>query len=138
MPGRPPNENARRKNARPAFRRLPARGRVGDPPPWPLGGRVKPAERELWNELWASPQALAWEQLGWVRTVARYARVTIAAEQPGAMGIYLTEARQLEDRLGLNPKAMRSLGWDIALDDEETTAGDPDVVDLEAFRTRVG
>ena len=26
----------------------------------------------------------------------------------------MAEARQLEDRLGLNPKSMRALGWEIS------------------------
>ena len=134
--GPAPNPNARRRNARPAFRRLPV-ARTGAPPAWPLGGRTSTAERELWAELWRSPQAAAWEELGWVRTVARYARITIAAERPRAKGVVLTEARQLEDRLGLNPKAMRSLGWEVAADGSQETDGDADVVDLDAFRARV-
>jgi hypothetical protein len=135
--GPAPNPNARRRNTRPAFRRLPATGRQGDPPTWPLPGRRTNTERDLWAQLWTSPQAAAWEELGWVRTVARYARITIAAERPRAPGVVLTEARQLEDRLGLNPKAMRSLGWEITTDPGQETDGDADVVDLDAFRTRV-
>lgn len=36
MPGPPPNPNARRRNARVAMTRLPAGGRHGASPPWPL------------------------------------------------------------------------------------------------------
>lgn len=135
--GPAPNPNARRRNARPAFRRLPAAGRQGDPPAWPLGGRQSKLELTLWMQLWASPQATAWEELGWVRTVARYARITIAAERPKAIAAVMSEARQLEDRLGLNPKAMRSLGWEITTDAESAAPGD-DIVDLDAFRARLG
>jgi hypothetical protein len=65
--------------------------------------------------LWATPQAVAWERLGWTRVVARYCRVALAAEvlQKDA----LAEARQLEDRLGLTPKAMRLLLWTVASDE---------------------
>lgn len=36
MPGPPPNPNRRRRNATLAMTQLPAEGRKGDPPPWPL------------------------------------------------------------------------------------------------------
>lgn len=135
--GPPPSPNARRRNARPAFRRLHATGRPGVPPVWPLGGRATKQELALWEQLWASPQATAWEEMGWVRTVARYARITVAAERPKAIAAVMSEARQLEDRLGLNPKAMRSLGWEIATDTSQEASGDHDVVDLDAARARL-
>ena len=51
----------------------------------------------------------------------------------------MSEARQLEDRLGLNPKAMRSLGWEIsAVEGIAEGSSDPDVADLDAFRSRLG
>lgn len=37
MPGPPPNPNRRRRNATIAMTQLPAGGREGDPPTWPLG-----------------------------------------------------------------------------------------------------
>lgn len=111
-------------------------GRQGETPPWPLGRASRP-EVSLWEQLWACPQAVAWDELGWVRTVARYARITIAAERPKAIAAVMSEARQLEDRLGLNPKAMRSLGWEIAADLGGETDGDHDVVDLDAARARL-
>lgn len=92
----------------------------------------------MWTQLWSCPQAVAWEELGWVRTVARYARIAIAAERPKAIAAVMGEARQLEDRLGLNPKAMRSLAWEIAADIESGTSISDDVVDLDAFRARLG
>lgn len=136
--GPAPNPHARRRNARPAFRRLPAAGRDTPPPAWPLGGRASKGELELWAELWRSPQAVAWEELGWVRTVARYARITIAAERPRAIAAVMSEARQLEDRLGLNPKAMRSLGWEISSLEAVADHDDAGPADLDAFRARLG
>lgn len=136
--GPAPNPAARRRNARPAFRRLPAGGRQGEAPAWPLGKPTR-GEADLWTQLWSSPQAVAWEELGWIRTVARYARIALMAERRGrlANAAVMSEARQLEDRLGLNPKAMRSLGWDIVATAEETSDA-ADVVDIDSFRARVG
>ena len=93
--------------------RLPAGGRAGDPPRWPLPGRMTAAQRRLWAELWSTPQAVAWESLGWSRVVARYASLLLKAEVPRATAALLGEVRQLEDRLGLSPLAMLRLRWEI-------------------------
>lgn len=94
---------------------LPAEGRKGPAPRWPLDEPPLPTERKLWRDLWKTPQAVEWERLGWTRVVARYVRCALPAEDllPIAMG----EARQLEDRLGLTPKAMRLLLWTISTDE---------------------
>lgn len=96
--------------------KLPAEGRRGDAPAWPLA--VQSAfEAEAWEQAWRTPQAVAWERLGWVRTVARYCRVMVAAEQPDAAPALLAQATALEDRLGLTPKAMRLLLWEVVSDE---------------------
>lgn len=111
----PPKLDPVRRNARVGPVKLPAEGRQGDPPPWPLAGKPRAAEKAAWVELWATPQAVAWERLGWTRVVARYCRVMLAAELLDKDS--LAEARQLEDRLGLTPKAMRLLLWEIVSDE---------------------
>jgi hypothetical protein len=80
-----------------------------------MGGRMPPMVRWLWRQVWATPQALAWERLGWTRNVARYCLVLLKAEQMDKAA--LAEARQPEDRLGLTPKAIRMLLWEIAPDE---------------------
>jgi hypothetical protein len=97
--------------------RLPAEGRKGDTPLWPLAGRQTAAEKSAWAELWATPQAVAWERFGYTRTVARYCRVMVASEKPGAPAAIHAQATALEDRLGLTPKAMRLLLWEIVEDE---------------------
>lgn len=112
----PPKENPIRRNARVGPTLLPAAGRPGPAPRWPLDGDATAAELEAWQELWATPQAVAWETLGWTRTVARYCRAMLLAEasvHPQLMG----QVAALEDRLGLTPKAMRLLLWQIAGDE---------------------
>jgi hypothetical protein len=75
------------------------------------------AESRAWADLWHTPQAVAWERLGWTRTVARYCRVMVAAEKKNAPAALLAQAVSLEDRLGLTPKAMRLLLWEIVADE---------------------
>lgn len=134
MPGPPPNKNARRRNARPDWKALPAAGRTGDPPAWPLADPPNPVERGLWRDLWATPQAIAWEELGWTRVVARYARCVAEAENPATGAGLLGEVRQLEDRLGLSPMSLKRLQWEIVPEPTETSTG---VANIEDFRDRL-
>lgn len=123
MPGPPPKDPAtrRRRNAGPQLSKLPRSGRPGDPPPWPLPRQSK-AEKALWADLWATPQATQWEVGAWPRTVARYVRLVLKAESPSAPAGLHTEVRQLEDRLGLSPMAMLRLRWEVVDDDAAADA----------------
>ncbi len=113
----PPKFEPARRNARNGPVTLPAAGRDGDVPVWPLSTDATGDEAGAWRQLWATPQAVAWEQLGWTRTVARYCRLLVACEQPDASAAMHAAATALEDRLGLTPKAMRLLLWQIASDE---------------------
>lgn len=116
MPGPAPKDpsSRRRRNASVGKTLLPADGRKGDAPEWPLGS----SEPDVWADLWATPQSSAWERHGWTRVVARYSVLLGLAEDPELMtAALLGEVRQLEDRLGLNPKAMRSLLWEVTEDE---------------------
>ena len=116
MPGPAPKDpsSRRRRNVSVGKTLLPAGGRDGVVPAWPFSGASEP---ETWAELWGTPQSVAWERAGWTRTVARYALLLSEVEVPDAKASILAEVRQLEDRLGLNPKAMRSLLWEVTSDE---------------------
>lgn len=113
MPGPPPKKNARRRNARPDWVALPANGRKGKTPRWPLGGRTPRG----WVELWRSPQAVMWERGGNELLVARYLVLRNLIQRPASVdeinAAALSELRQMEDRLGLSPMAMKRLQWEI-------------------------
>lgn len=133
-----PGANTRRRNVRITRRGLPASGRSGDPPPFPIGKPTK-AVADLWADLWASPQAVAWEDFGWTRVVARYARLVVAAEKPKAPAALLNEVRQLEDRLGLSPVAMVRLQWEI-VDDQPFADDDHEqmsITNIDEYRRRL-
>lgn len=118
MPGPPPKpaDQRRRRNATVAMTRLPAEGRTGEPPRWPLAASAA-YDEDTWRDLWATPQAAAWERLGvgTVRMVARY--VVLLAEADVGEPKAAMEVRQLEDRLGLSPLAMLRLRWEVAADE---------------------
>lgn len=108
-----PAQRRRRNSTGASKTLLPAGGRKGATPRWPL----TVAKPTLWASLWKLPQAVVWEQTGAVRVVARYALLLEQAELPDASAALLGEVRQMEDRLGLNPKAMRSLLWEVSSDE---------------------
>lgn len=157
-----PAGTRQRRNATHATTRLPAAGRSGSAPAWPLPPDVSALalievleakveslrdqlnecqarsrarierdldvalskatvlraqvdqqveiEGQLWDELWCTPQSVAWEQLGWMRDVAQYVRHKVRGEA-GSLDD-AKEARQWSDRLGLNPLAMLRLRWE--------------------------
>lgn len=118
MPGPPPSENPVRRNARVGPVRLPASGRKGETPAWPLDERPDRTGERLWADLWRTPQSIMWERLGWVRIAARYVQLVLMAERAAKPeAAVLSHVLALEDRLGLTPKAMRNLLWEIAVDE---------------------
>jgi hypothetical protein len=135
MPGPAPDKNARRRNVRPDWVTLPGAGRSGPPPAWPLASKLPPAwAQPIWAQLWAKPQAVEWERLGMERVVARYVIILREAEKPGAFASTAGEARQIEDRLGLSPMALKRLQWEIAPVAKSETSGNAAVTSLDAYR----
>lgn len=62
---------------------LPAEGRQGPVPVWPL---ADPLDREidLWEDEWCRPQALLWDRNNQELEVALYVRAMVTAESPDA------------------------------------------------------
>lgn len=136
MPGPAPKKNVRRRNARPDWVQLPAAGRKGRAPKWPLEGRA-PAG---WADLWKLPQAVMWEKSNSAMQVANYLLIRMTAQKALFAGepnaALLAEMRQIEDRLGLSPMAMRRMQWEIAESDRSSgSASCGKVIDAnERFR----
>lgn len=112
--GPAPDPNALRRDRRSdgEWTVLPAEGRAGDPPAWPLVGQSE-REAELWTLLWRRPQAVEWERLHQTVEVALYVRNLSLAELPGSPVALGTLVRQQADALGLTIPGMRSLRWRI-------------------------
>ena len=72
---------------------------------------ARDAEVALWDDLWVTPQAVLWEEAHAEREVAQYVRWKIRAEQGDLKAA--SEARQLSDRLGLNPLALLRLRAEV-------------------------
>jgi hypothetical protein len=78
-------------------------------------------ETALWVDLWSSPQAVIWEESHAEREVAQYVRWKIRGEQGDLRAS--AEARQLSDRLGLNPLALMRLRAEVEHADEAEDRG---------------
>lgn len=102
---------------------LPASGRTGRPPAFPLPAGVieraaRARELALWAELWKTPQALWWERNPWLwLTVAKYCRVMVATEAaPAASASLLSRERELRNECALSPDGLKMNGLAIAPD----------------------
>lgn len=122
---------------------LPAAGRAGRPPAVPLPCKLGASGLLWWKWAWKTPQAAAWDagsrqivarrasledDLAAVSDMkgldlleladeesTRAARAIVAQVSALASGrlAILREMRELDDRLGLTPKAMAALRWKI-------------------------
>jgi hypothetical protein len=109
--GPAPDPNALRRD-RPSdkaeWTHLPAAGRQGDPPAWPIS-RANAAETAMWARLWALPQAIAWEHNRQELEVARHVRAALMADHRDApTNLRALVLRQMES-LGLTALGMRAL-----------------------------
>ena len=126
MPGPAPKPEGqrRRRNAAPTTLKLPAEGRAGDVPRWPLLGRAP----RLWAELWTTPQAAAWERLRMHRLVAKYVQDSLdvatlrsqmhrTGEPPTQYASLKSRVDRLEAELGLTPTGLLKNRWEIVADE---------------------
>lgn len=97
---------------------LPAEGREGATPAWPLTEQTI-REVELWEALWRKPQALMWERYGQEIEVALYVRRLSEAEELDSRVNLSTLVRQMADSLGLTTPGMRANRWRIAPPEEQ-------------------
>lgn len=100
---------------------LPAEGRQGATPDWPLTEQ-NDREAELWERLWTLPQAFMWERCSQDIEVALYVRRLVEAEKPDAFVNLGTLVRQMADSLGLTMPGMRANRWRIERPSEDDQA----------------
>ncbi|MFE3495273.1 hypothetical protein ACFXOS_19740 [Streptomyces sp. NPDC059175] len=116
MSGPPPDPRSLRSTKaadKGGWRTLPAEGRQAVPPQWPL---TTAADRELdlWEDLWAKPQAVAWEDMGQTLEVALFVRTLAEAERADARVDVKKMVRGYLDSLGLSVAGMNRNRWKIA------------------------
>lgn len=122
MPGPAPQLDALRRE-RPDDKAdwiiLPALGREGDTPVWPLnwsGSPLEAREMVVWAQLWQTPQSVAWERNHSEWEVAFFVRRLVQAEGHSSSSQNATLVRQQMDSLGLTAPGMRSNRWKLSTD----------------------
>lgn len=91
---------------------LPADGCQLPVPAMPAGRTWSEAERQRWDDLWTSPQACAWDETA-TGTVAALVVYETSILTGTASAWTAAEHRHASEALGLTPKAMAALGWQI-------------------------
>lgn len=118
--GPPPSPNSLRSN--PAdWVHLPAEGRSGDPPRWPLPGRPNRREQQIWEQEWRRPQAIMWEKLGQELEVAIYVQAVVVADGVLAKSSDRLAVNRLMNDLGITVGGLAKNKWIIDVDTPEPT-----------------
>lgn len=149
--GPPPDPGALRRNRDAGdWVLLPAVGRQKPPPVWPLVAPEKPwldpkrdpdgtlaesirmelaaREADLWELMWAKPQAVMWEQMGLEHEVALFVRALAEAERSHSAVNLRTLVKQHQENLGLSVAGLARNRWRIAaieVDDDEMERDEP-------------
>jgi hypothetical protein len=140
MPSPYPDPNALRRDKKSdeVWTTLPAGGRQGDTPYWPLAGQSN-REAAVWAQLWQTPQAVMWEanHLEW--EVAFFVRRLVQAEEHKSSSQNATLVRQQMDSLGLSMSGMRSNRWKLSTDElgEQRLRRDPLPDNKYSARSRI-
>jgi hypothetical protein len=109
-----------------------------------LPGEPSAAVWRLWEWAWSTPQATMWAGLALEPFVARWCKLTVEIHggELGATALLasLPELRQIEDRLGLNPKGLQDRRWRLAPGTAEVDAdaGAGTVTHLDRYKAKVG
>jgi hypothetical protein len=115
-----------RRTATAGFLQLDPGGRRGPTPDWPLPlnphAEQAELERRKWEQLWTLPQAIEWERMRADDIVALYVRVFVKVTRPAASPKTISELRALDEKLGISPKALQRMRWEILPPAEERTA----------------
>jgi hypothetical protein len=125
--GPAPDPTALRRNRKAdaaGWRTLPAAGREGEPPEWPLT-EATDREWDVWGDLWEKPQAVMWEEMGQALEVALFVRTLAEAERPDARADIKKMVRGYLDSLGLSVQGMLRHRWKIAPTKEEELLEEP-------------
>lgn len=123
--GPAPDPNALRRDRlddQAEWTELPAAGREGPTPEWPLEVEADEWERRHWEELWRTPQAVMWERNRDHVAVAVYVRTVREAGRHDAPAAVRTSMMRMRDALGLTVLGMRANRWRIGTGDRLAAA----------------
>ena len=115
---------------------LPAEGFAGVVPVFPLSGAMV-SEVELWDELWAKPQAFMWSKLGLKFQLAAYVRAFLESVEVEASAGLKTAVLRMEGELGLSIPGMSSLRWKLSEDEMSERRSAPSLSSASSVKSRL-
>lgn len=123
--GPPMDPNSGRSDARKiVLTALPSEGYRGPVPDFPLPG-ASARETELWQRVWATPQACAWAIQPWRHyTVGQYVRWSVKSEAEDAPASIIAGCIRFADQIGLTPAGLKENGWAVAADEVAAKAAE--------------
>lgn len=126
--GPAPEPNALRRDRKDdaTWETLPAAGREGPTPEWPLK-QATTRESEIWAQLWKRPQAVMWERNEQELEVALFVRNFAEAEQRGAAKGLRDLVRQGMEALGLSIPGLQRNHWKIEAGEDQQAAAEASV-----------
>ncbi len=105
-----------RASVKAAWTTLPAEGRKGAPPRWPLYGQSE-REVEMWASFWTKPQAVLWERDHLVEPVALFVRQFCEGELPMTSAENRKTIKAYLADLYLTSDSLKRGGYRIAADE---------------------
>ena len=130
MPGPAPKPKGQRRhrNATPGYTQIDPTERTGPIPDWPLTRNALPEyqglEEARWDELWRLPQSREWLRMKSFVPVALYVRLEVLVSTGMPDPRMISELRQLDATIGISPKAMQGLRWEIPQQHDELEQGE--------------
>ena len=88
---------------------------------------VAERERELWDWLWATPQACAWSMPSesWrLHTIAMYVRTFVICEGSDATAADKGSLHRFADQIGMTTAGLAEMGWKVAVDEVSKKAAE--------------
>lgn len=107
------------------YNMLPREGFTGRVPAFPL---PKPStrEREIWRELWRTPQAAKWDVERFrMLSIGHYTRLLARCEAVDASAALFNAAQRYADQLGLTPGGMAFNRWRLNSDETSVKVAEP-------------
>jgi hypothetical protein len=129
---KPDSQRARKNPPTFEWQRLPASGNPKPVPPMPFG-TWDPLSIIWWERHWGHPCAMMWREDDPCHERLLMFADILHRERVMHSSAVLNEIRQMEDRLGLNPKARLQLRW-LIVDDEGQPTELAAVKDIDTAR----
>lgn len=105
---------------------------------WDASDARNARERELWEQVWRYPQAVAWAREPWrTYSVAEWVRLAVLCETSEAKAADVTSKLRLAEQIGLTPAGLSLNGWQVGVEPAAPVEAERKVERRRTARDRV-